>query len=311
MLAGRVVRVICAGDVPDHVTIARFRAAFRARWRTVRLGAAAVRAAGDGEPGHGRAGRDEDRRERVEVSEPDRGGLRKLAAESVAAHAAADAADDAAAGRRARGGRVPPPGGLGRDSGSRRRWRRSPRAAGKGAAGERAGRSTWPGRAGPAAAASVASRRRRPAGPPGGRAAQLTELERRAAGPADTGRRRDRPRAGAEDYCLVKVAGRRWAKLRPGPPRRPAPPPARPRPGPTSPTPTRGSCRPATGSSRATTPERDQRRRPDHRHRADPRHHRHRVVEPMLRHAEDAAALITGCQPPRPAGPRSRTARSG
>jgi hypothetical protein len=38
------------------------------------------------------------------------------------------------------------------------------------------------------------------------RAAQIAGLENRAAGPAAAGRRRDRPRAGIEDYCLVKAA---------------------------------------------------------------------------------------------------------
>jgi transposase len=65
-------RVICAGNQPDHVTFARFRGAFP--------GAAAeffaqvlvlCRAAGDGQAGGGGAGRDEDRRERVEGGEPD------------------------------------------------------------------------------------------------------------------------------------------------------------------------------------------------------------------------------------------------
>jgi hypothetical protein len=38
------------------------------------------------------------------------------------------------------------------------------------------------------------------------RAAQLAELQTRAAGPRVPGSRRDRPRAGIEDYCLVKAA---------------------------------------------------------------------------------------------------------
>ena len=45
-----------------------------------------------------------------------------------------------------------------------------------------------------------------------GRAAPIAELGRRAAGPAVPGSRRDRPRAGVEDYCLVKAARAALAK---------------------------------------------------------------------------------------------------
>ena len=38
------------------------------------------------------------------------------------------------------------------------------------------------------------------------RAAQIAELEERAAGRRVPGSRRDHPRAGIEDYCLVKAA---------------------------------------------------------------------------------------------------------
>ena len=102
-------RVICAGNLPDHVTFARFRAGFPGGGRGVfRRGAGAVRAAGDGQAGDRGAGRDEDRRECVEVGEPDRGGLAELAEQAVAAHAAADAAEDALFGAGRRGDEVPP-----------------------------------------------------------------------------------------------------------------------------------------------------------------------------------------------------------
>jgi transposase len=109
-------RVICAGDVPDHVTIARFRASFPgaveglftsvlvlcARLGMGSLGTVAL----DGMKIAANASKSANRTEET---------LRKLAAERVAAHAAADAAGDAADERRARGGRVPPPGGPVRD----------------------------------------------------------------------------------------------------------------------------------------------------------------------------------------------------
>ena len=103
-------RVICAGNLPDHVTFARFRGDFpEAVGGVLHRGAGAVRAAGHGQAGDGGAGRDEDRRVGVEVGEPDRGaGWRKLAAETVAAHAAADAAEDELFGAGRRGDEVPP-----------------------------------------------------------------------------------------------------------------------------------------------------------------------------------------------------------
>ena len=68
-------RVICAGHVPDHVTVARFRQQFAETaadlFAQVLLLCARL---GMGQVGHGRPGRDEDRRERVEGREPHRGG---------------------------------------------------------------------------------------------------------------------------------------------------------------------------------------------------------------------------------------------
>ena len=88
-------RVICAGDAPDHVTIARFRAAFPgaveslfaqvlvlcARLGMGQLGTVAL----DGTKIAANASKAANRTEET---------LRKLAAETVAAHAAADAAED-------------------------------------------------------------------------------------------------------------------------------------------------------------------------------------------------------------------------
>ncbi|MCW2911045.1 MAG: putative transposase, partial [Actinomycetia bacterium] len=106
-------RVVCAGDVPDHVTIARFRAAFpqaaESLFREVlvlcaklgmgKLGTVAL----DGTKVTANASRAANRREET---------LRKLAAEeaakAVAAHAAADEAEDELFGEGRRGDEVPP-----------------------------------------------------------------------------------------------------------------------------------------------------------------------------------------------------------
>ena len=102
-------RVICAGSFPDHVTIARFRAAFPgvveslfaqvlvlcARLGMGRLGVVAL----DGMKIAANASKAANRTEE---------GLRKLAAQRVAAHAAADAAEDELFGEGRRGDEVPP-----------------------------------------------------------------------------------------------------------------------------------------------------------------------------------------------------------
>jgi transposase len=102
-------RVICAGSFPDHVTIARFRAAFPgvveslftqvlvlcARLGMGRLGTVTL----DGMKIAANASKAANRTE---------AGLRKLAAQRVAAHAAADAAEDELFGEGRRGDEVPP-----------------------------------------------------------------------------------------------------------------------------------------------------------------------------------------------------------
>jgi transposase len=101
-------RVICAGNLPDHVTFARFRAGFPAaageffaqvlvlcaRLGMGRLGVVAL----DGMKIAASASKSANRAEE---------GLRKLARERVAAHAAADAAEDALFGAGVRGDEVP------------------------------------------------------------------------------------------------------------------------------------------------------------------------------------------------------------
>jgi transposase len=102
-------RVICAGNLPDHVTFARFRSDFPgavgefftqvlvlcARLGMGRLGTVAL----DGMKIAASASKAANRTEE---------GLRKLAAGAVAAHAAADAAEDALFGAGVRGDEVPP-----------------------------------------------------------------------------------------------------------------------------------------------------------------------------------------------------------
>jgi transposase len=102
-------RVICAGNTPDHVTFARFRSDFPgavaaffsevlvlcARLGRGRLGTVAL----DGLKNDASASKAANRTEE---------GLRKLAAGAVAAHAAADAAEDELFGPGRRGDEVPP-----------------------------------------------------------------------------------------------------------------------------------------------------------------------------------------------------------
>jgi transposase len=102
-------RVICGGNFPDHVTIARFRAAFPgaveslftevlvlcARLGMGKLGTVAL----DGTKVAASASKAANRTEE---------GLRKLAAGRVAAHAATDAAEDELFGEGRRGDEVPP-----------------------------------------------------------------------------------------------------------------------------------------------------------------------------------------------------------
>jgi transposase len=102
-------RLICGGNLPDHSTLARFRGAFEeavgeffaqalilcARLGMGRLGTVAL----DGMKIAASAAKAANRTQE---------GLRKLAEEAVAAHAAADAAEDALFGAGVRGDEVPP-----------------------------------------------------------------------------------------------------------------------------------------------------------------------------------------------------------
>src|SRR5258706_2642417 len=139
-------RVICGGDVPDHVTVARFRAGFGdavcalfaqvlvlcAELGMGRLGVVALdgtKVAASASKAANRTGE----------------GLRKLAAEAVAAHAAADAAEDEARGPAVRRDAVsapldrPPFSAAAADRAARIAAARAGRGAGRGAGGEKEG----------------------------------------------------------------------------------------------------------------------------------------------------------------------------
>jgi transposase len=218
-------RVICGGNLPDHVTIARFRGAFAAaaaaffaevlvlcaRLGMGRLGVVAL----DGMKIAASASKAANRTEST---------LRKLAAETAARHGQTDAAEDALFGEGVRGDEVP------KDAWSPRRRRERIAAALAGLDAERAADAA-------AAAAKAAQyRARRAAGQPAGqppagaqvalaeerleqaraaRVAQLAELERRHAELAAAGRRPHHgPSAGVEDYCRVRRAAADLERVR-------------------------------------------------------------------------------------------------
>jgi transposase len=214
-------RVICGGNLPDHSTVARFRGDFPgavavlfaevlklcARLGMGKLGVVAL----DGMKIAANASKAANRTEDT---------LAKLAEQTVAAHAAADAAEDELFGEGRRGDEVP------EDAWSPRRRderiaaalaslkaeRDEAEAAEKAraeayrarrAAGERAGC--------PPASVAVAEAEENLARVRAARAAQLAELEERnAAGQPD---RRSRV-AGIDDYCRVKQAEAKLAATR-------------------------------------------------------------------------------------------------
>jgi transposase len=211
-------RLICAGNLPDHSTLARFRQQFPdaaagffaqvlvlcARLGMGRLGVVAL----DGMKIAASASKSANRTEKR---------LRELAREAVAAHAAADAAEDELFGD-ARGDEVPP------DAWSpRRRAERIDEAlaqleaerkaaeaerdakAAQFRARQRAGRRTGPAPAGAEVALALENLARVIAA----REAQLAELAGRQAGGAP-GRRQ----AGTEDYCRVRRAAAKVERAR-------------------------------------------------------------------------------------------------
>jgi len=300
-------RVICAGDVPDHSTIAGLRSSLPgavedlftsalvlcARLGMGKLGTVAL----DGMKIAANASRSANRTEDT---------LRKLAAERVAAHAAQDAADDAA-DRQRPGGRAAPAGGVPRDERIAAALAEitAEREAGEAGRAEQAREYLARDRAGagaPPLAAAVQAARVRLDRARAKRAAQIAELEARAAGPAARGRRRDRPGTGVEDYCLVAAAREALDKAEaraaaaaeaaaaaPGPVRNITDPDSRLMP-------TRNGC--IQGYNTQNVPAEDgliiaTELTQDTTDNA--------WFEPMMHQAEDAAALITRHQPPPPA----------
>ncbi len=223
-LADVAFRVICAGNAPDHVTIARFRAAFPgaagslfaevlvlcAKLGMGKLGTIAL----DGTKVTANASKAANRREET---------LRKLAAEeaakAVAAHAAADEAEDELFGEGRRGDEVPPDAVNPAARAARiaaaladlEAERQAAEAAREAQAQDylaRGGRAPGP----PPLAAAVAAARARLDRARADRAAQITRLEARAAGPRVPGSRRDGPRRGVEDCGRVRAARARLAR---------------------------------------------------------------------------------------------------
>src|SRR5580704_17496107 len=210
-------RVICAGNLPDHVTFARFRADFPeavgdffaqvlvlcARLGMGKQGIVALdgmKIAASASKAANRTGE----------------GLDRLAAETVAAHAAAHAAEDELFGAGRRGDEVP-----GEAWSPRRRdgriaaalaGLRAEREAAEAAEAARAeayrARRQAGERAGcPPASAAVAEAEENLARVRAARAAQLAELEERyAAGQPRRGRAARPDAAGVDDHCRVRRA---------------------------------------------------------------------------------------------------------
>jgi transposase len=226
-------RLVCAGDVPDHVTIARFRAqigpaaagelfaqvlACCARLGMGQVGVIAV----DGTKVMASAGKSANRTEET---------LRKLAADLATQHAADDAAEDDLFGPGRRGDEVPPDVAGPRTRGERiaaalaglAAEREAEEAAAEvarqaaeeqGQAYLQAAAAGRPGPGVPPGVVAVAAAQARLDRARAARRAQLAELDRRASGPLVPGHRRDKPRAGVEDYCLVTAARQALDKAR-------------------------------------------------------------------------------------------------
>ncbi len=209
-------RVICAGDVPDHVTVARFRAAFPqlaaqlftqvlvlcARLGMGKVGVVAL----DGTKIAASASKSANRAEEA---------LARLAAQAVAEHGEADAAEDALFGQDRRGDEVPEDAWHPRRrderiaaalAGLRAERQAAEQAAGQAVEGKtqahrqrrRSGRRPGP----PPAASAVALAEENLAQVRAERAAQLAGLEDKyAAGQVRRGRKR-----GVDDYCRVRQA---------------------------------------------------------------------------------------------------------
>jgi transposase len=217
-------RVICALNLPDHSTIARFREEFGeavpgffaevlvlcARLGMGRLGTVALDGTKVAASASKAANRTEER-------------LRELAAQAVAAHAEQDAAEDELFGAGRRGDELPAEEGAGSWSPRRRAERiaealaqlEAERAAAEQEAEakaeqfrarQRAGQRTGP----PPAGAEVALAEENLARVIAARQAQLAELEEQYA----AGRPRRARTAGVDDYCRVREAAAKAERAR-------------------------------------------------------------------------------------------------
>jgi len=314
-------RLICAGSLPDHATIARFRAAFPgpaaellaqvlglcARLGMGRLGVVAL----DGTKVAASAGKAANRT-------GDK--LAQMAAETVARHGQTDAAEDGLFGDGNRGDEVPPRAWSPRDRDSRiaaalaslqaeqdddaaeRKKTEDEHLAGAAAGTPR--RGSRPAGADVALAEMAVERGqgrlpgqdRRPAGPRGGR---RPEPARRPAGPARPVRAG--PRGRSEAGAGPAAAGRRR-----GPGRGKGAQPPGTRPGPQHHRPRLAAD---AGPRRRVhpglqRPGRHQLRRADHRHRAHRHHRRHHLVHADA--AGRAGRRRAHHRPPPAPQPRSR-----
>jgi transposase len=215
-------RLICAGNLPDHSTIARFRKDFGeavpgfftevlvlcARLGMGRLGTVAL----DGTKIAASASKAANRTEKR---------LRELAEQAVAAHAEQDAADDELFGEGRRGDEVPPEaaawsprrraGRIAEALAQLEAERKAAQAerdakAEEFRARQRAGQRTGP----PPAGAEVALAEENLARVIAARQAQLAELEKQYA----AGRPRPGRGAGVDDYCRVREAAAKVEKAR-------------------------------------------------------------------------------------------------
>jgi transposase len=219
-------RLICAGNLPDHSTFARFRSDFPAaaaafftevlilcaRLGMGRLGTIAL----DGMKIAANAAKGANRTE---------DGLRKLAGEAVAAHAAQDAAEDALSGAGLRGDEVPDEAWSPRSRAGRIRAALADLEAEREAAAQeqaaqaegfrarqRAGQRTG---CSPASAAAVLAQEKL-ARVTAAQQAKIDEWQaRNAASLAETGRPlRNPPRQPAREHCRVKEAAAQADKAR-------------------------------------------------------------------------------------------------
>jgi transposase len=207
-------RLICAGDVPDHTVIARFRSRLGTggaealfaevlglcgRLGMGKLGVIAI----DGMKIAGAASKSANRTE---------AGLRKLAGELAREHAANDAAEDQGHGPGRRGDEVPPEvadpatraGRITAALAELQAEREAEQAAADKQAAEYLAAARPSGR--PPAQAAVAAAAARLERARAARAAQIAEMNARADGPFRPGRRRRRPAAGVEDCARVRNA---------------------------------------------------------------------------------------------------------